>query len=120
MTRGAKALVSTDLEASSDRSGSRDRSTAVGVGVGVGGRGGHVAWGRRRNTDLIQAERDRLLDSGVTRAEAGLPEAGYYTFAVLDDASMKDAIVMDQRFFGLDRFDNHVRVNLLCPGWPQP
>ncbi|WP_327275010.1 pyridoxal phosphate-dependent aminotransferase [Streptomyces sp. NBC_01224] len=68
----------------------------------------------------IQAERDRLLDSGVIRAEAGLPEAGYYTFAVLDDASMKDAIVMDQRFFGLDRFDNHVRVNLLYPGWSQP
>ncbi|MFE7467784.1 pyridoxal phosphate-dependent aminotransferase [Streptomyces sp. NPDC057499] len=67
----------------------------------------------------IQAERDRLIAGGVIRAEAARPEAGYYTFAVLDDASMKDAIVMDQRFFGLNRFDNHVRVNLLYPGWNQ-
>ncbi|MCX4777623.1 pyridoxal phosphate-dependent aminotransferase [Streptomyces sp. NBC_01264] len=65
----------------------------------------------------IQAERARLLDRGVIREEAALPEAGYYAFAVLNDASMKDAIVMDQRFFELDGFDNHVRVNLLYPGW---
>ncbi|MGW2177823.1 pyridoxal phosphate-dependent aminotransferase [Streptomyces sp. NPDC001732] len=68
----------------------------------------------------IQAERERLLVSGVIRTEATRPEAGYYTFAVLDDASMKEAIVMDQRFFGLDGFDDHVRVNLLYPGWTQP
>jgi aspartate/methionine/tyrosine aminotransferase len=68
----------------------------------------------------IQSERHRLLESGVIRSEAAPPEAGYYTFAVLNDESMKEAIVMDQRFFGLHDLVAHVRVNLLYPGWSQP
>ncbi|MER6404484.1 pyridoxal phosphate-dependent aminotransferase [Streptomyces viridosporus] len=68
----------------------------------------------------IQRERERLLATGVIRSEAALPEAGYYTFAVLDQAALKDAIVMDQRFFGIEGFADHVRVNLLHPGWTQP
>ncbi|ONK13441.1 hypothetical protein [Streptomyces sp. MP131-18] len=65
----------------------------------------------------IRTQRARLISRGIIRSEAAPPEAGYYTFARLDEASMRDAIVMDQRFFGLDGFETHVRVNFLHPGW---
>lgn len=65
----------------------------------------------------IQKVRGRLLETGVVRTEAVTPEAGYYTFAVVDDAHLRGALVMDQRFFGLRGFEGCVRVNLLHPGW---
>ncbi|MDT0442060.1 pyridoxal phosphate-dependent aminotransferase [Streptomyces johnsoniae] len=67
----------------------------------------------------IRTQRTELISRGIIRSEAAPPEAGYYTFARLDEASMRDAIVMDQRFFGLQGFQDHVRVNLLHPGWSQ-
>lgn len=67
----------------------------------------------------IRSVHSKLVEDGVLVAEAANPVASYYTFAKLPGELLDNAIVMDQRFFGIEGFDGYVRVNLLCGEWPR-
>lgn len=66
---------------------------------------------------FIERRHRALHAHGVIVAEAVAPEAGYFTFARLDEKVAGTAVLMDQRYFGLEGFDGYVRVNLLHRRW---
>jgi aspartate/methionine/tyrosine aminotransferase len=65
----------------------------------------------------IKTTHEKLVANGTLLAEAATPHASYYTFAKLPDDVLRDAVVMDQRYFGIQGHEGHVRVNLLCEEW---
>jgi len=72
------------------------------------------------NQDLvryIKKTHDFLGENKVILAQPYAPVASYYTFAELNETAVENALVMDERFFGISGYGSNVRVNLLHEGW---